>query len=359
MPIIRQLVSSGWWVALAGIAVALSILILAIRTPTDGKDNILGDGRNPKTYGFDLSTSLVPVDQLTAAGLPRDGLMALTNPRTLTPGEIEILNQEGRGKFLLPSDRIVGVAVDGIARAYPLRFMRWHEVVNDEIGGRPVLVSYNPLCDSAVVTDRNVDGEILEFGFSGLVMNSNLLMFDRREDPTASSLWSQIDARAVVGPAATAEASLALLPSALTTWGTWLENHPSTQVLAPLERLKRVYKRDPYHSYFGSDVLRFPVDPLPPESDLRLKDRVLILTMNGHDNVFSLSRIASMENSSSGAWSTEIEDLAITIRYDAIRGTAYVQWPEVGDRRVSSRQAFWFAWYAQHPQTSPPQPGRQ
>jgi hypothetical protein len=274
----------------------------------------------------------------------------------LSADDVESLNQEGRGKFLLPTDRVVALEINGDARVYPLRFMRWHEVVNDTVGDHPILVSYNPLCDSSVVASRVVGIETLQFGTSGLVVNSNPLLFDRRVTTTESSLWSQLDGTAVAGPATIQGRQLALLPSSLTTWGEWLERHPSTQVLAPLERLKRIYKRDPYHSYFGSDVLRFPVDPLPTNDDLRLKDRVLILTVDDHDTVFSLSRLAELVSSSAGSWSTVVDGLEIVIHFDAIRGAALVEWADIGDRRVASRQAFWFAWYAAHPDTRPPLP---
>jgi len=356
MSVINRLVRSGWWVALAGLAVALTILVLAMRAPSGHEENRIGDGRDPLTYGFDLSTSLVPAERITAAGMPRDGLTALHNPEMLTAAEVDALNQEGRGKFLLPSDRVLGVEVDGEARAYPLRFMRWHEVANDQLGGRQILVTYNPLCDAAVVCDRRVGSETLVFGASGLVYNSNLLLYDRRDDPGASSLWSQLDARAVAGPAAGQELSLELLPSALTTWGTWLENHASTLVLAPLERLKRVYKRDPYHSYFGSDLLRFPVKPLPTSGGLRLKDRVLILTVDGRETLFALRRIAEAEGAGEGTWETTADGLPIAVTYDLDRGGALVEWGDTGDHRVASRQAFWFAWYSHHPDTPPPGP---
>jgi len=349
-------VRSGWWVAVAGLLVALTILILAWQAPEDRGRELIGDGRDPTTYGFDLSSSLLSPDAVVASGMPRDGLMALAEPEMLTAASVEALNQEGRGKFLLPTDRVVGLEVDGEARAYPVRFMRWHEVVNDRISNRPVLITYNPLCDAAVASDRRVNNEVLEFGVSGLLWNSNLLLYDRRSDPSAGSLWSQIEAQAVVGPAAAAGESLELLPVALCTWGQWRQHHPQSLVLAPLEHLRRVYKRDPYHSYFGSDLLRFPVEPLPPGDDLALKERVLILTVNGDDVVFALSRIAAAAGADTGRWTTTVDDLRVTINFDLKRGAALAQWSHSPDHHVASRQTAWFAWYAQNPDTAPPGP---
>jgi hypothetical protein len=123
------------------------MLVLALIAPRRSGVARLGDGRTVASYGFDLTDALVPRNRIAAAGMPRDGLLALVNPATLTTAEVDAANHEGRGKFLLPHDRVLGLDLAGEARAYPLRLLRWHEVVNDRVGGRDVLVSYNPLCD--------------------------------------------------------------------------------------------------------------------------------------------------------------------------------------------------------------------
>jgi hypothetical protein len=356
VPRLPSLVRNGWWVAAAGVVVAVVLLVLAVRTPR--LEHGLGDGRTVASYGFDLSTSLVPASRIVPAGMPRDGLLALNEPAMLSVAEVEARNREGRGKFLLPHDRILGVELAGESRAYPLRLLRWHEVVNDRVGGRAVLVSYNPLCDSAVVCDRTVDGEGLDFGVSGLVLNSNPLLYDRRAAPSSSSLWSQLEARAIAGPAAAAGARMELLPSAIATWEQWLTRHPDTTVLAPVERLRTLYKRDPYHSYFGSDLLRFPVEPLPPSGGLALKDRVLVVTVRGHDTVFALRRIADAAGATNGAWESSAAGIPLRIDVELDAGAALVEPLADPDPGFATRQCFWFAWYAVHPETPPPLPPR-
>jgi len=353
---LTSLVRSGWWVAVAGGAVAVALLMLALRAPAPEHANALGDGRAVASYGFDLTTSLVPRDRIAAAGMPRDGLLALDEPATLTVDEVEARNHEGRGKFLLPHDRVLGVEVAGEARAYPLRLLRWHEVVNDRIGGRAILVSYNPLCDSAVVSGRSVGGETLAFGVSGLVANSNMLLYDRRPKPQSCSLWSQLEARAVAGPAASDGARLEVLPAAIATWEQWLERHPQTLVLAPVNRMRTLYKRDPYHSYFGSDLLHFPVEPLPPAGELALKDRVLIVTAHGADTVFALRRIAGAVGADRGTWETTAAGIPLRIHFDLDAGAALVEPAADPGPGFATRQCFWFAWYAWHPDTPPPLP---
>ncbi|HOC42152.1 MAG TPA: DUF3179 domain-containing (seleno)protein [Thermoanaerobaculales bacterium] len=351
---LTSLVRSGWWVAVAGGAVVAALLALALRAPGPARARVLGDGRTVASYGFDLTSALVPRDRIVAAGMPRDGLLSLDEPATLTVAEVEVRNHEGRGKFLLPHDRVLGVEIAGEARAYPLRLLRWHEVVNDIVGGREVLVSYNPLSDSAVVSDRSLGGEALAFGVSGLAFNSNMLLYDRRPSPERCSLWSQLEARAIAGPAAADAARLELLPAAIATWEQWLERHPGTRVLAPADRMRTLYKRDPYHSYFGSDVLHFPVDPLPPAGDLALKDRVLIVSARGTETAFALRRIAAAAGASSGAWETTAAGVPLRVHFDLDAGAALVEPLADPGPGYATRQCFWFAWYAWHPEGPPP-----
>jgi len=353
---LSSLVRSGWWVAVACGAVVAALLLLALRSPRTSERHPLGDGRTAASYGFDLTTSLVPPDRIVPAGMHRDGLLALDEPALLAVAEVEARNHEGRGKFLLPHDRVLGVEVEGDARAYPLRLLRWHEVVNDRVGGRNLLISYNPLCDSAVVSERTGGGETLAFGVSGLVFNSNMLLYDRRAELEASSLWSQLEARAIAGPAAAAGARLAPVPAAIATWEQWLERHPRSRVLAPVDRLRTLYKRDPYHSYFGSDLLHFPVEPLPPPGELALKDRVLIVTTDGRDTVFALRRIAAAAGASSGAWESSAAGVPLRIRFDLDAGAALVEPLADPGPGFATRQCFWFAWYALHPKAPPPLP---
>jgi len=155
---------------------------------------------------------------------------------------------------LSDDERVVGVARAGEARAYPLRVLNWHEVVNDRLGG-PLLVTYCPLCRTALAARRRVDGEVTRFGVSGLLFRNDLVMYDG----ATGSHWSQLLATAIQGPM-TGEA-LDLVPSTLTTLGEWRETHPDTVVLRPPPEsgtvgtgLKtRDYTRDPYAGYERSD----------------------------------------------------------------------------------------------------------
>jgi len=207
-----------------------------------------------------------------------------------------------------------------------------------------VAVTYSPLCDSVVVLRRELDGEVLRFGHSGLLYNSNPLLYDRRQAPALSSLWSQLQARAVAGPAT--GALLEVIPAAVATWQQWRERHPETLVLAPDARRARRYRRDPYHSYFGSDLLRFPVDPLPPDTGLRLKDRVVAVAVDGQTHVFAISRISEAAGAPTGVWDTQVGGVPIRLVFDRDVGAVMVEAGSDDESGINVRTAFWFAWYA-------------
>ena len=141
------------------------------------------------------------------------GLAAWLSRRPLVPR----INKAQRGKFLVPRDDVIGVVVNGQARAYPVRFMIWHEIVNDTLGGVPIAVTYNFLTDSVAVFERTIGDEVHTFGESGLVYRSNLVLYDRRPGQRGESLWSQMGERAIAGPAS----------------GTPLVRIPAVQVALP------------------------------------------------------------------------------------------------------------------------------
>jgi len=261
--------SGGWVVALAGLMVLLVLTQVVVHLGK-ARASRIGDGHNVETYRFDLSTTLIPRDEIIAAGMWRDKTPPLTDPETWTFAEHEA-RKSRRGKtMLLSGDRVIGVSVNGMARAYPLMILNWHEVANDTLGGKHIAVTYNPLCDSVAVFERDLDGETIEFGISGLLWQSNQLLYDRRGEKIGTeSLWSQLQGRAVAGPMAVAKRSLTPIPFELVRWQEWKDRHPETTVLAPLPLMARDYKRRPYAPYFSMQQPReeFPVSPYPPPGD--------------------------------------------------------------------------------------------
>ena len=245
----------------------------------------------------------------------------------------------------MSDDRVIGVIIGDDARAYPLRLMRWHKVVNDVVGGEPIAVTYSPLCDSVAVFSREVDGEILELGVSGYLFNSNTLLYDRRLPPAATPLWLQLDGEIIAEPDPGFSSPLSARRAALDTWAEWRERHPKTRILAPEQDLKRIYKRDPYHSYFGSDLLHFPVRPLPP-GERHLKDRVVVVTVDETDAVFALKDLAAASGSDRGTVEVEAAGVPMRIRFTVAPGTAVVEPLSEPSRLNAVRHTFWFAWYS-------------
>lgn len=190
-----------------------------------------GKGQPP----FDITRHAIPIQKIFSGGPPRDGIPALNNPKFVSASEAE--------RFLGKHDRVLAIEYNEAAKAYPVRILNWHEVVNDDFNGRPVLVTWCPLCMSGIAYDPQKGGARLTFGVSGKVYKSNLLMYDRE----TGSLWSQMLQQAVTGPLT--GTSLKMIPVELTTWEYWRSQHPHTLALSQNTGFKRDYDLDPYREF--------------------------------------------------------------------------------------------------------------
>jgi hypothetical protein len=213
---------------------------------------------------------------LVGSGNPRDFLVSLDRPDTIRGSEVLRWNSEHRRKLVVPTDRVAGIVINGEARAYPLSILNAHEVVNDVVGGVPIAVTFSPLTDSLVAFDRRVGGIERTFHVSGLLLNSNLVMYDR---PTAAgatgtpepvpSLWSQLGMRAIAGPEAARGTRLEPLPDTnVTSWSMWHAAWPDTTVAMGTPAMASRYKELSYARYCLTPRVDFPVDGLvdgPPE----------------------------------------------------------------------------------------------
>lgn len=228
----------------------------------------IGNGIDVESYHYDLSTFLGDRKFLVAGGMPKGHIRPLDSPTMINIEQAQEVTRKIRGKFLVPSDSVIGLIMgEGASRsirAYPLRLLVQHEVINDEVAGIPIAVTYSPLSMGVVVFDRRVGGQTILLGHSGLLYQSNLLMYDRRQKPEQESLWSQLQMRAIAGPAARAGLKLTVLHAHLTTWGKWQEAHHDTLVMRGDPDLDFKYKEEPYNQYYNVGRLRFPADA-PPE----------------------------------------------------------------------------------------------
>ena len=277
---------SGGWVLLVTALLVLALLAWALAGPILGYRR-LGDGRTVGSYGFTLEPSLVPVTEIVPSGEPRDFLPAFRTLGTMPGSDMEAFNARKRRKYVVSSDRVIGVSIGGETRAYPITLLNGHEILLDELGGVPIAVTYSPLGDSVAVYDRRVDGTTLDFGISGLLRNANLLMYDARERP---SLWSQYEGRAIAGPMAGRE--LVRIPgTCVTTWADWLATHPDTTVTLRDEGQLDRYRQINYDRYFESPRIDFPlVREVPAVEGLGPKSPVVRLERGGATAIVPLER---------------------------------------------------------------------
>ncbi len=249
----------------------------------------VGDGRAIDSYGFDLSNLPEGISPKTIAATryARDGQPVLNAPKHLTIEEVENRNNRfgSWSRLLTSKELVIGVEREGVARAYPIKFVRMHEIVNDALGEHPVCVTYSPLTDSVVVFDRRLGDEVLDFGYSGLLYNANLLLYDRQKNGGTESLWSQLKFQAIAGPRA--GQALKVLPMFFGRYIDWRTKHPKTTVMVGADEHKAKYKQDVYWPYLKREKLKenFPIEPLVPEvhpkNGLRRFETILAHRING------------------------------------------------------------------------------
>ncbi|MEN8115045.1 MAG: DUF3179 domain-containing protein [Actinomycetota bacterium] len=239
---------------------------------------------------------LVPLEEIISGGPPPDGIPPIDDPVFFSVAEADAL--------LDPIEPVVVLEIDGDARAYPIRAMVWHEIVNDTVGGIPVSITYCPLCNSAVSYVREIDGVETTFGTSGRLFASALVMYDRATE----SLWTHFDGRSVVGVLTGTD--LESVPSPLLAWQDFAAEYPDGQVLNWNETgFNRDYGRNPYFRYDDEDtqpfLFRGSVD-----DRAKAKQRVVGINVGDESVAYALSALEAAEASAT-AVSVGGEDLVI------------------------------------------------
>jgi hypothetical protein len=198
----------------------------------------------------DFSQHEVPLGEFISGGPGKDGIPSIDAPRFQPVSEVDWLEEV---------EPVLAFGVDDEWRAYPIQILMWHEIVNDELDGLPVAVTFCPLCHTAIVFDRTLDGRLLDFGTTGNLRHSDLVMYDRQTE----SWWQQATGRALVGELT--GSALEFLPSQLISWERFREQYPDGQVLSRETGHNRPYGNNPYVGYDSVDT-----DPF------LLQDRTLI-----------------------------------------------------------------------------------
>ncbi len=281
----------------------------------------------PALTAFDLSLHSVPVAAIIE-GQGMGGIDAITQPQFVAAS---------KAKFLNPDDRVIGLLFKGTARAYPLKILVWHQVVDDSIAGEPLAVTYCPLTGSAIVYDRKLGAKTLTLGTSDRLYDSNLLFFDQ----ATKSLWSQIKGVAIAGPLTGRR--LDPLPSVTTPWKVWKTYHPETQVLNASASDIKNFPRDGSAGYARAQRVMLPVSRL--DNRLPPKEPVLGISLKGADEAFPFSSMAEVKPPVVAS----VGGTPVTIVYDASSGTAGAV---VNGKHVAAFTGFWFAWATFHPKTT-------
>ncbi|MBA3761458.1 MAG: DUF3179 domain-containing protein [Gemmatimonadales bacterium] len=222
----------------------------------------------------DFSRHTVPLNEIVSGGPPKDGIPAIDRPKFIRVAEVD--------EWLSPREPVVLVAQGNEAKAYPLQILMWHEIVNDVVGGRPVAVTYCPLCNTALAFDRRLDGKLLDFGTTGRLRHSDLVMYDRQTE----SWWQQASGEAIVGKLAGRKLELVSAP--LVSWKTFKAAHPNGLVLSRKTGFDRPYGENPYARYDdpkGSPISRFFRGR--PDPRLPAMERVVAVSLGGDDVAYA------------------------------------------------------------------------
>ncbi len=217
------------------------------------------------------------MDEITSGGVPRDGIPPIDHPQFVAPSEAD--------RWLADVEPVALFEMNGDARAYPLQILIWHEIVNDVVGGEPVAITFCPLCNTAIAFKRVLDGVVYDFGTTGKLRHSNLVMWDRQ----TQSWWQQITGEAIVGDLTGQK--LTFLPASIVSWADFKTAFPQGQVLSRDTGYSRRYGFNPYIGY--DDVGRSPFlfDGVP-DGRLPAMERVVAVTISDEDKAYPFSLLA-------------------------------------------------------------------
>jgi hypothetical protein len=228
----------------------------------------------------DFSRHHVPFAEIKSGGPPKDGIPAIDAPRfeRLIGGK-----PTGWSAALGDTEPVIALSIGDDARAYPLRVLIWHEIANDEVGGTPVAVTYCPLCNAALAFERVVEGRTLDFGTTGKLRNSDLVMYDRQTE----SWWQQFTGEAIVG--AMIGHRLRLIPSRLESFDRFRQRFPDGRVLVPGDPNARNYGRNPYVGYDAAGQRPFLYDGTLPDGIDAMERVVAVETAPGRHEAWALA----------------------------------------------------------------------
>ncbi|MCL6552937.1 MAG: DUF3179 domain-containing protein [Firmicutes bacterium] len=221
----------------------------------------------------------VPLAEIRSGGPPKDGIPAIDRPQFVTVADA--------GQWLRPREPVIVFERGTDARAYPLQILIWHEIVNDTVGGVPVVVTFCPLCNTSLVYERRLGERVHDFGTTGRLYRSALVMYDRQTE----SWWWQVSGEAIVGDLTGTR--LVLLPSQIVSFETFRQARPGGKVLSRETGHSRPYGRNPYVGYDDVNASPFLYTG-PTDRRLRPMERVVTVSLGGHDVAYPFSALATV-----------------------------------------------------------------
>ena len=290
---------------------------------------------NPRDYDQDVllevfkltqADSDVPFDSLMQACPARDCIPSIDEPGFVPAGEVEYLRED---------DLVLTLTHNGVTRAYPTRILDHHEIVNDMFGPDPVAITYCPLCGSGLAFDRSQNGQVLDFGVSALLHNSDLVMYDRQTE----SLWQQITGVAFAGKSRGGQ--LRTLPLSMVTWDEWHQKYPDSEVLTVDGIQTDRYQKDAYTDYAKSERLYMPVSA----TDARLHPKRVIYGMEVGERALAVDAEYLAQE---GSWSNEYEGQKLIL---SLKTGGEVE-ASLDGKPITIHRMYWFAWYTFHPNTA-------
>lgn len=287
-----------------------------------------GQAESAQRNGFSIEDPIIPLEDILSGGPPRDGIPSIDSPKFISASEVD---------WLLPGSRILGLEINGVIRAYPLAILNWHEIVNDTVSGVPVAVTFCPLCGTGMAFRRDFGGTVTTLGVSGLLYNSDLLLYDRKSE----SLWSQVMGQAVSGPRKGER--LIPVPIEHTTWEDWKKQHPQTEVLSKDTGFSRAYGRSPYGDYDENGDIYFPLSFR--SSQYHPKERVIGVEFNGKFKAYPFAELSQVKSPLEDTFAGQ----KFTLDFNNETRNGIIRDPQ--GKVLHSVNAFWFAWYTFHPET--------
>ena len=224
-------------------------------------------GGSESEFSTDFDKTIISYDEVLSGGPPKDGIPSIDHPTFVSVDEADA--------WLADVEPVILIEAGGVAKAYPIQILMWHEIVNDSVGQVPLSITFCPLCNTAIAYERTIDGQILDFGTTGRLRYSNLIMYDRQTE----TWWQQASGQAIAGELTGSQ--LVFYPAAILSWNDFQQTYPQGEVLSRDTGLGRPYGQNPYAGYDDINKPPFLYDGPTTPDELLPMARVLTVDLNG------------------------------------------------------------------------------